>query len=77
MADNDLFDVNEQIITRKDDIAELVKVALRVAGIADVHIKEIHLEITKRGPQCPPEQTPVWEAVPQPDGSILFQWVCK
>ena len=77
MANNDLLDVNEQILTRKDDIAELVKVALRVAGIADVHIKVIHLEITKRGPECPPGQTAVWDGVPQPDGSILFQWVCK
>lgn len=77
VTNNNLLDVHEQLLTRKDDLFELVKVALRIAGLPDVHIKVIHLDITQRGPHCPAGETAVLESVPQPDGSIVFQWVCK
>jgi hypothetical protein len=74
---NNYLDSHQRILARKDDLLELVKEALRKAGLQDLDIKVIHVDITKRGPVCPAGQTAVWEGVPHPDGSIVFQWICK
>jgi hypothetical protein len=74
---NEVFDLQQRLETRKDDVLDLVKEALRKAGLHDINIKSIHVDITRRAPICPPGQTPVWEAVPQPDGSFVYKHVCK
>ncbi|HKG22235.1 MAG TPA: hypothetical protein VKC34_10070 [Blastocatellia bacterium] len=73
----DELDLQQQLEARKDDVLDLVKMALRAAGLHNLDIKSIHVDMTRRAPICPPGKSPVWEAVPQPDGSIVYKHVCK
>lgn len=74
---NDLFDLHELLHTRKDTLVDLVNEALGKAGLNDVVIKSIRLDITKRAPACPDGKEPVWESVTLPDGTVIIQLVCK
>lgn len=75
MMNNDL-DLLQQFQTSNHDLLELVTGALRKAGLHNVDIKSIHVGV-KRAPDCPPGTEPVFEAKPQPDGSVVFQLICK
>jgi hypothetical protein len=75
MADDDLY---RRLQDYKDDVRESVRETLRKAGLYDdVEIKSIEFYAKRRGTNCPPGQSPVWEAVLQPDGTIVHQWACK
>lgn len=76
MMKNDL-DLLQVFQTQKDVVLDLLTEALRNAGLHDVEIKAIHLEATRRAPVCPSGHPCVWEPVPQKDGSIVYQYVCK
>jgi hypothetical protein len=67
----------QRLQSQKDDLLKLIREALRKAGLHDLDIKSIHVDITNRTPRCPSGNPPVWEAVPQPDGSVVYQYVCK
>jgi hypothetical protein len=75
MANDDLY---RRLQDRKDDVRESVREALRKAGLYDdVDVKSIEFYARIRGTNCPQGQHPVWEAVQQPDGTIVYQSVCK
>jgi hypothetical protein len=75
MADDDLY---RRLQDCKDDVRESVREVLRRVGLHDdVEIKSIEYYVKKRGPTCPPGQSPVWEAVQLPDGTIEHRLVCK
>jgi hypothetical protein len=63
--------------TPEEKLRDSVERALEDAGLEGVAIRSIHVELAQRVPKCPPGMQPVWERTSLPDGSTIFQWVCR
>jgi hypothetical protein len=59
----------------KDQLLDQVRKALAEAGLHEYEVQSIRLNV-KHVRRCPDGQDPVWGPVTQPDGSVVFQWVC-
>ncbi|MFM0220598.1 hypothetical protein [Paraburkholderia dipogonis] len=60
----------------KDRVLDLVKEALSEAGV-DGDIKSIRIDTTGRAHTCPDGTEAVWEETVHPDGTIVYQYVCR
>ena len=63
----------------KDDLLQKVRNALKEAGLDEYELDSIKLYV-KRGPPvrtCPDGNAPVWEPIRKPDGTVVYEWVCK
>jgi hypothetical protein len=63
----------------KDDLLEKVRNALKETGLDEYELDSIKLYV-KHGPpvrSCPGGKAPMWEPVRKPDGTVVYEWVCK
>jgi len=70
-------ELQQQLDERKDDLLRLVSDALRVAGLPHIDVKAIQFDLATRLPLCPDGTSPVWEPRTLPDGSVVYELVCK
>lgn len=59
----------------KDRLLDQIREALAEAGFDDYEVQSIRLKL-KQPLKCPDGQDAVWTAVTQPDGSVVYRWVC-
>ncbi len=75
------MDMNEDLQRRlhanKDDVLEKVRQALSEAGLNEYEVQSIGLFLKRLPRRCPKDQVPVWEPVRKPDGTVVYEWVCK
>lgn len=69
--------LRQQLDDCKDDVFTAVHQALRNAGLENVYVRTIELFARPAGPQCPAGTEPTLEVFELPDGSIVYQVVCK
>jgi hypothetical protein len=63
--------------SNKDHLLHTVRKALAEAGLDQYDLDSIKLYL-RRGPRrCPDGKDPVWEPVRKPDGTVVYEWVCK
>ena len=67
----------QQLDDCKYDVFTAVENALRRAGVENVYVRTIELFARPAGPECPAGTTPSLETFELPDGSIVYQVVCK
>jgi hypothetical protein len=70
-------DLHQRLEFRKDDLIESLNKVLEEAGLHDIGITSMQFRLTNKLPRCPSGQPPVWVAIPQPDGSIIYELVCR
>jgi hypothetical protein len=70
---------NDPLHSGKDALLQKVRDALKEAGLDEYELDSIKLYV-KHGPpvrSCPNGNAPVWEPVRKPDGTVVYEWVCK
>lgn len=70
---------HDLVHSSKDDLLQKVRNALTEAGLHEYDLDSIRLYV-KHGPpvrSCPDGNDPVWESVRKPDGTVVYEWVCK
>lgn len=63
----------------KDDLLQRLRDVLKETGLDQYDIHSIKLYV-KHGPpvrSCPNGSTPVWQPVRKPDGTVVYEWICK
>lgn len=60
----------------KDRLLDLLREALSEAGVGG-DIKSIHIDTTGRAHTCPDGTEAVWEETVHPDGTIVYEYVCR
>jgi hypothetical protein len=68
-------EIRGRIHSGKDHLLNQVRRALAEAGLHDYEVQSIRLNV-KHVRSCPDGRDPVWGPVTQPDGSVVYQWVC-
>ena len=61
----------------KDLLLHTVRKALTEAGLEQFGLDSIKLHVRHGSRLCPNGKPPVWEPVRQPDGTVVYEWVCK
>ena len=69
--------LRQQLNAIKNDLLKKVQLALAEAGLDDCEVGSIGIFVRKQPRRCPQGQEPVWEPVRKPDGTIVYEWVCK
>jgi hypothetical protein len=69
--------MHKRLHSGKDRLLKQVRNALEEAGLHDYEIKSISLFLKRTPLRCPVGQEPVWEPVTKPDGTVVYEWVCK
>ena len=68
----------ERVRESKDRLRESLAKELQEIGLAE-HFDIASIALRKKTPQlkCPPGQVPSWESTTKPDGTVVYEWVCK
>jgi hypothetical protein len=69
--------LRQQLESCKEDVFTSIYQVLRDAGVEDAYVSSIELSLRRTGPKCPPGTEPTQEVVERPDGSTVYQVVCK
>ncbi len=73
--------VDDPIIRRleskKHDLLEQIRRAIEESGLQGYEVRSIDLFKRHVPLQCPVGQEPVWDLVRKPDGTLVYEWVCK
>ena len=79
MFENPLIEsgLRRRIHDSKKEIYFAVHQALRASGIDDAYVTSIEFRMARTAPKCPPGTEPSLEVIERPDGSFLYQIVCK
>jgi hypothetical protein len=70
-------DIQQRLHANKDDVLEKIRQALSEAGLHEYEVKSVNLFLRRLPLRCPAGQHPVWDAVRKPDGTVVYEWVCK
>lgn len=70
-------DMRQRLHATKHKVREAVRQALSEGGIHEYEVKSVTVFVKHLPLQCPAGQEPVWEAVPKPDGTVVYEWVCQ
>ena len=67
-----------QVRSSKDSLLDGLRKTLATVGLGEhFEVNSIGLHLKHVPSKCPPGEEPVWEAVIKPDGTVVFEWVCK
>ena len=67
----------DRLHAHKDTLLNSMRRVLAEAGLDNYDIDHIRLYVRKGPHLCPEGTEPVWEPTLKPDGTIVYEWVCK
>lgn len=60
-----------------EQLLAAVNKAIAELSDSDGVVESIRIQVSARGPRCPPGKSPVLEGRLQSDGTIVFEYVCR